>query len=69
MPFYIRGGIGPLRYSKRISGGRRPPQDPRARFWTYVVCFALAAVVTGIGHACSGPDTTHIKPPRVTATP
>lgn len=23
MPFYIRGGVGPIRYSKRISRGRR----------------------------------------------
>lgn len=29
MPFYIGGGIGPIRYSHRLGGRRRPPRPPR----------------------------------------
>lgn len=31
MPFYVSGGIGPLRYSHRIGGRRRRPAPRRRR--------------------------------------
>lgn len=30
MPFYVRGGVGPIRYSHRL-GRRRPPRRYRPR--------------------------------------
>lgn len=29
MPFYLRGGIGPLRYSTRLGGGSKPRRPQR----------------------------------------
>lgn len=47
MPLYLRGGVGPLRYSKRISPRRRKGQPSGAAIVGKAVLFATVVIAPG----------------------
>lgn len=49
MPLYLRGGLGPLRYSRRLTGRLRRPYVPVGLVAALVVCAAVGAVCLALG--------------------
>jgi fatty acid desaturase len=49
MPLYMRGGIGPLRYSHRLTGRPRRPYVPVGIVAVLVVCAAVGALCLALG--------------------
>lgn len=46
MPLYLRAGVGPIRYSKRLTGNRHRPSRPATR-GAHIFSCIFAAIIMG----------------------